>query len=75
MNVNTIQNLLLQQLPDCTAEVVSADNIHFQATITSSAFAGKTKVQQQQMVYKILEHYIADGTIHAISLKTQAKEN
>jgi len=40
---------------------------HFRVTLVSPAFAGKTKVQRQRMVYGALKAEFADG-LHALSI-------
>jgi acid stress-induced BolA-like protein IbaG/YrbA len=52
------------------AEVqVSGDGSHFDITVISSDFEGKTMVQKQQMVNAILFEKITSGEIHAINIK------
>jgi stress-induced morphogen len=66
-----IRSILEEKLPDCTAVVLDPanDGAHFQAEITSTAFAGRNRVQQHQLVYQALgEHMRSD--IHALQLKT-----
>ena len=70
-SADRIRSILEEKLPDCTAAVLDPanDGAHFQAEITSSAFAGKNRVQQHQLVYQALgDHMRAD--IHALQLKT-----
>jgi stress-induced morphogen len=43
---------------------------HFRATVTASAFAGLTRIQQHRLVYEIFGAEIG-GPIHALSLRTQ----
>ena len=59
-------------IPDARAEVIdlTGGGDHFRATVTSPAFAGKSRVQQHQMVYAVFGAEIG-GPIHALSLKTQ----
>ena len=59
-------------IPGSTAEVEdwTGGGDHFRAVVTSSAFAGKTRLQQHQMVYAVFGDEIG-GAIHALSLKTQ----
>ncbi|NDC56494.1 MAG: BolA family transcriptional regulator, partial [Alphaproteobacteria bacterium] len=45
---------------------------HYAATVLSAAFAGKTRVQQHQMVYAALKGKMG-GTLHALQLTTKAK--
>ena len=42
----------------------------------SSAFAGKTLVEQHQLVYKAVKMHssVADQSIHALSLKTMTPD-
>lgn len=43
---------------------------HFQITVVSPAFVGKSLVEQHKMVYRTL----ADMDVHAIGLKTKTPE-
>jgi acid stress-induced BolA-like protein IbaG/YrbA len=72
VRVKELKNLIEQNLPDSAASVRSEDEIHFSAEVICPAFKGKSRVQQQQMVYQIVDSYIKSGEIHALSLKTQA---
>ena len=70
-SADRIRAILEEKLPDCTAVVLDPanDGTHFQAEVSSSAFAGRNRVQQHQLVYQALgEHMRAD--IHALQLKT-----
>lgn len=69
-----IQNIIETELANTQAIVNSADNVHFDAVIISPAFANKSKVQQQQLIYQILNTQITSGEIHALSLKTYTPE-
>ncbi|MBA2711335.1 MAG: BolA/IbaG family iron-sulfur metabolism protein [Tatlockia sp.] len=53
---------------------VSGDGYHYQLTIVSNAFQGKSRVARQQWVYAILKEYITSGSLHALSMKTFTKE-
>mmetsp|Transcript_4842 Transcript_4842/g.9647 ORF Transcript_4842/g.9647 Transcript_4842/m.9647 type:complete len:108 (-) Transcript_4842:81-404(-) len=44
---------------------------HFNVSIESSAFAGKSLVQQHRMVYDLLSEEFDQG-LHALALKTKA---
>jgi stress-induced morphogen len=46
---------------------------HFRASVTSPAFAGRSRIEQHKLVYGIFGEEIG-GAIHALSLKTQAHE-
>ncbi|HSW68872.1 MAG TPA: BolA family protein [Gammaproteobacteria bacterium] len=70
MHPDEIKNLIENSLAPCTAIVEGDDGVHFTATVISSDFFGKNRVQKQQMVYATLGNRIHDGTIHALSIKT-----
>jgi stress-induced morphogen len=59
-------------IPDAKADVEdwTGGGDHFRAVVVSPAFAGKTRIQQHQMVYSVFGAEIG-GPIHALSLKTQ----
>ena len=44
---------------------------HFNITVTSTAFAGLSRVQRQRLVYRLLAEDLA-GPVHALSLVTRA---
>ncbi|OIQ98441.1 transcriptional regulator BolA [mine drainage metagenome] len=44
---------------------------HFALRIVAEAFAGKSRVERQRMVYKVLSEELA-GTVHALSLSALA---
>jgi acid stress-induced BolA-like protein IbaG/YrbA len=69
MHANEVKKLIENGLQDCTATVDGEDGRHFSALVISPAFAGKNRIQKQQMVYATLGNHIANGTIHAISIK------
>ena len=48
---------------------VSGDGHHFEAVVVSDAFAGKSRVQRHQLVYKTLGDRMREE-IHALSIKT-----
>ncbi len=76
MDANEIENLIKQGLPDAqvTIQDLRGDGDHYAATVISSAFKGKTRVQQHQLVYKALQGNM--GTeLHALALQTSAPED
>jgi acid stress-induced BolA-like protein IbaG/YrbA len=74
MRPNEIKKLIETQLADTIANVTGDDGVHFEATVISPAFHEKNRVQKQQIVYAALGDRIANGTIHAISIKTFTPE-
>ena len=47
---------------------------HYEATVVSTSFAGKTLIAQHQMVYAALGD-LMDGPVHALALKTYTPDN
>jgi len=75
MNAADIETLIRQSLPDATVAIddLAGDGNHYAATVTSAAFAGKSRVQQHQMVYRALRGNMGDA-LHALALKTATPE-
>ncbi len=38
-------------------------------TVTSREFEGKSRVQQQQLVYGCIDEFIKDGSLHAVTIR------
>lgn len=70
MRPEHIKQLIETGLKESTAFIEGEDGKHYTAVVISSAFFGKSRIQKQQLVYATLGNHIADGTIHAISIKT-----
>jgi stress-induced morphogen len=68
-----IERLIKQGIPDAKVEITALadDNDHFAAIVISSEFAGKSKLQQHQLVYKALGDTMG-GALHALQLQTLA---
>ncbi|MDQ6993699.1 MAG: BolA family protein, partial [Mariprofundus sp.] len=62
--------MIRSHMVDADVEVrLYAGDDHFEATVISSAFAGKSRVAQHQMVYAALGEHMKQA-IHALALKT-----
>ena len=46
---------------------------HFNVTVRSAEFAGRTLIEQHQLVYGALTAALKDGRVHAVELKTIVK--
>jgi stress-induced morphogen len=70
-----IEKLIKEAFPDAEIAITALadDNDHWAATVASSAFKGKSRVQQHQMVYAALKGRMG-GQLHALSLQTSAKD-
>jgi stress-induced morphogen len=75
MPANEIEKLIKEALPDAdvTMTDLAGDNDHWAALVVSSAFKGKNRVQQHQMVYQALKGRMG-AELHALSLQTAAKD-
>ena len=58
---------------ECDFVEVKGDGHHFEAVIVSSAFRGKPRVQQHQLVYRALGDRMREE-IHALSMRTLTPE-
>ena len=75
MDAGEIERLIKETLPDAQVTITDlrGDGDHYAARVTSSAFKGKTLVQQHQMVYKALRGNMGDA-LHALALQTVVSE-
>jgi acid stress-induced BolA-like protein IbaG/YrbA len=64
-----IQRLIEAGIPGAQVRIRGDDGRHFEALIVSAEFAGKSLVQQHQMVYRALGEHMREA-IHALSLRT-----
>ncbi|MDO9409997.1 BolA/IbaG family iron-sulfur metabolism protein [Patulibacter sp.] len=69
-SADDIKQRIEAALPDASAQVEGADGVHFQAVVTSSAFAGKSRVAQHRMVMDVFAGELG-GSIHAMALTTK----
>ena len=53
---------------------VTADGNKYTAVVVASAFEGMTMVQEQKMVYALLNQHIESGAIHALTIKAYTPE-
>jgi stress-induced morphogen len=76
MTAPEIEKFIIDALPDAVIEIkdLAGDGNHYAATVSSSAFKGKSRVQQHQMVYAALKGNMG-GVLHALALTTSILEN
>jgi len=75
MSAGEIEQMIREAIPDAEVEIkdLRGDGDHYAAYIVSAAFAGKSRVQQHQMVYQALQGKMG-GELHALAIQTAAKE-
>jgi len=73
MDAAELERLIKTAFPDAkiSIEDLAGDGDHYAAHVVSSAFTGKSRVQQHQMVYKALEGRMGNE-LHALALQTSA---
>jgi stress-induced morphogen len=66
-----IERLIKEGLPgaEVRLERLADDDDHWRAVVVCPAFAGKSRVQQHQMVYAALKGRMG-GELHALALQT-----
>jgi stress-induced morphogen len=76
MSATDIERFIMEALPDAKVQIrdLAGDGDHYAATVISSAFKGKNRVQQHQMVYAALKGRMG-GELHALALQTSPPED
>lgn len=71
MDAHDIETMIREAFPDAQVEIqdLAGDGDHYAAKVISSAFLGKNRVQQHQMVYAALKGKMG-GDLHALALQT-----
>lgn len=71
MDAGEIERLIKESIPESEVRIedLAGDGDHYAAYVTSPAFAGKSRVQQHQMVYAALQGRMG-GELHALALQT-----
>jgi stress-induced morphogen len=71
MEAREIEAMIREAFPDARIEIkdLAGDGDHYAATVISSAFKGKTRVAQHQLVYGALQGRMG-GVLHALALTT-----
>ena len=75
MNLSEIENLVKEAIPDAVINIqdLAGDGNHYSATITSSLFKGKSKIEQHKIVYNALKGKMGNE-LHALAIKTKEKD-
>ena len=74
MDLKQIESLIKEALPDAKIDIqdLAGDGNHYSATITSSKFVGKSKIEQHKIVYSSLKGKMGNE-LHALAIKTKEK--
>jgi stress-induced morphogen len=68
-----IESLIHASLPDAVVQTNDRTGTldHYNISVASASFAGKSLLDQHRMVYEALSAALKDGRLHAIELKTK----
>ena len=69
MTKEQICDLIATRIACTELDVRGDDGAHFEATIVSAAFEGKSRVARHQLIYAALGDHMREA-IHALSFKT-----
>ena len=74
MELTEIEKLIKEAFPDASVKIddLAGDGNHYSATVISSQFIGKSKIEQHKMVYESLKGKMGNE-LHALALKTVEK--
>ena len=72
MDLKEIEKYIKEAMPDALVEIqdLAGDGNHYYAVVTSSSFAGKSKIEQHKMVYNSLKGRMGNE-LHALAIKTK----
>jgi len=68
MQAVEVKNFLEEKLPGALVEV-EGEGCNFQLNVVSDELAALGPVKRQQQVYAHLNPWIADGSMHAVTMK------
>ena len=74
MDLKEIEKLIKASIPDALVEIhdLAGDGNHYSATVSSSSFVGKSKIEQHKIVYASLKGKMGNE-LHALEIKTKVK--
>ena len=72
MDLKEIEKFIKEAMPDASVEIqdLAGDGNHYSAIVSSSQFAGKSKIEQHKMVYNSLKGRMGNE-LHALAIKTK----
>ncbi|NER81729.1 MAG: BolA family transcriptional regulator [Leptolyngbya sp. SIO1D8] len=71
-----VVTMIQEEMPDAEVQVndLTGGGDHFEVTVISKQFEGRSLVQQHQLVYKSVQSAMSSEAIHALALKTYTPE-
>ncbi len=76
MNLHEIETLIQEALPGAVVKIedLAGDGNHYSATVISSIFKGKSKIEQHKIVYNSLKGKMGNE-LHALAITTKEGVN
>jgi stress-induced morphogen len=73
VDLTELQSMIEAALPGATVEMSDEDGggQHLRAVVTAPQFEGLSRIDQHRLVKAAVQPRFDDGTIHALSVKTQ----
>ena len=73
MQAAQVEQLILKGIPDARAQVadMTGTGDHFEITVTSKIFEGKSLIEQHKIVFALLEKEM-NNQLHAVKIKTRS---
>ena len=73
VDLTELKTMIEAALPGAEVEVADEDGggQHLRATVTAPQFAGLSRIDQHRLVKAAIKPRFDDGTVHALSVKTQ----
>lgn len=69
-SADEVKSRIESGIPGASAEVLTADEVHFDVTVRASAFEGLSRIKQHRLVMDLFAGELG-GAIHALALKTE----
>ena len=73
MLTDQIKELVASGIPGSRVNV-ETDGYKYHVVVVAEQFRGLSPVKKQQTVYACINHLIADGTLHAVTMQTLTPE-
>ncbi|HEX8754389.1 MAG TPA: BolA/IbaG family iron-sulfur metabolism protein [Solirubrobacterales bacterium] len=72
-DLQELKQMIEAALPGAAAEVIdeTGNGDHLRATVSAPQFAGLSRIDQHRLVKAAVKERFDDGTIHALSVKTE----
>ena len=76
VTADQIVSMIQAEMSDAEVRVndLTGGGDHFEVTVVSTEFAGRSLVQQHQLVYTAVQTAMSSEAIHALALKTYTPE-